>query len=181
VLSLVPFSLYFFFLLIRPPPSSTLFPYTTLFRSTSRFRELYTLALSPNWRPFEFFSQATSFLGKKLKGQSPAMSMPHSTKRLTAPRIFFILLGFLSRSGLMLNALGITSSIVYRNRVTRFVLVFIVANVPKSGLAVYRTSRTGVTASVETGWFNRVASSRFEWQPTGFNSPAEPASTWMRA
>src|SRR5438105_8577739 len=26
---------YFFFVLIRPPPSSTLFPYTTLFRSDS--------------------------------------------------------------------------------------------------------------------------------------------------
>src|SRR5439155_25977858 len=27
------FSLFFFFLMIRPPPRSTLFPYTTLFRS----------------------------------------------------------------------------------------------------------------------------------------------------
>src|SRR5438477_4484120 len=32
---LVPVEL-FFFLLIRPPPSSTLFPYTTLFRSLAR-------------------------------------------------------------------------------------------------------------------------------------------------
>src|SRR5262249_11757081 len=29
-------SLSFFFLMIRPPPRSTLFPYTTLFRSTPR-------------------------------------------------------------------------------------------------------------------------------------------------
>src|SRR2546426_10219063 len=29
-------SLFFFFLMIRRPPRSTLFPYTTLFRSTSR-------------------------------------------------------------------------------------------------------------------------------------------------
>src|SRR5207249_10553800 len=28
----------FFFIIIRPPPSSTLFPYTTLFRSTRRFQ-----------------------------------------------------------------------------------------------------------------------------------------------
>src|SRR5205823_12239909 len=28
-----PFSLFFFFSMIRPPPRSTLFPYTTLFRS----------------------------------------------------------------------------------------------------------------------------------------------------
>src|SRR5699024_12600390 len=32
-LSLLPFFLCFFFLLIRRPPTSTLFPYTTLFRS----------------------------------------------------------------------------------------------------------------------------------------------------
>src|SRR5205807_10568416 len=30
------FSLFFFFLMIRPPPRSTLFPYTTLFRSRKR-------------------------------------------------------------------------------------------------------------------------------------------------
>src|SRR5205807_10223526 len=30
--------LFFFFLMIRRPPRSTLFPYTTLFRSGSRFR-----------------------------------------------------------------------------------------------------------------------------------------------
>src|SRR5438132_5846859 len=39
-LSLLPFSLatrlFFFFLMIRRPPRSTLFPYTTLFRSISR-------------------------------------------------------------------------------------------------------------------------------------------------
>src|SRR5712675_3451225 len=31
------FSLFFFFLMIRRPPRSTLFPYTTLFRSTSSY------------------------------------------------------------------------------------------------------------------------------------------------
>src|SRR5439155_19237245 len=35
-LSLLPLSLFFFFLMIRPPPRSTLFPYTTLFRSRAR-------------------------------------------------------------------------------------------------------------------------------------------------
>src|SRR5439155_23492836 len=33
----------FFFLMIRPPPRSTLFPYTTLFRSPSFFAELAAL------------------------------------------------------------------------------------------------------------------------------------------
>src|SRR2546425_5198207 len=39
------FSLLFFFLMIRRPPRSTLFPYTTLFRSVST-----ACALAP-WRP----------------------------------------------------------------------------------------------------------------------------------
>src|SRR5205823_14325197 len=34
---------FFFFLMIRRPPRSTLFPYTTLFRSNSRFKSLDTL------------------------------------------------------------------------------------------------------------------------------------------
>src|SRR6266511_3742118 len=34
----VPFFFVFFFLMIRRPPRSTLFPYTTLFRSTPRSR-----------------------------------------------------------------------------------------------------------------------------------------------
>src|SRR5687767_2615551 len=41
--SLCPFFLYFFFLMIRQPPRSTLFPYTTLFRSngkTTHFEEV---------------------------------------------------------------------------------------------------------------------------------------------
>src|SRR5437868_7934722 len=35
---------YFFFLMIRRPPRSTLFPYTTLFRSCRRCRSLPTVA-----------------------------------------------------------------------------------------------------------------------------------------
>src|SRR5436309_15942064 len=34
------YSVFFFFLMIRRPPRSTLFPYTTLFRSTRRREEL---------------------------------------------------------------------------------------------------------------------------------------------
>src|SRR4249919_4079150 len=40
----MPFSFFFFFLMIRRPPRSTLFPYTTLFRSNIRAR-------SPRWTP----------------------------------------------------------------------------------------------------------------------------------
>src|SRR5438309_6475682 len=53
--------LYFFFLMIRPPPRSTLFPYTTLFRSpcpSNRFfihmqycsRTQNAVELSKDWR-----------------------------------------------------------------------------------------------------------------------------------
>src|SRR2546430_17538075 len=34
---------FFFFLMIRRPPRSTLFPYTTLFRSLDRFRDVFPL------------------------------------------------------------------------------------------------------------------------------------------
>src|SRR3712207_6905465 len=38
---------YFFFLMIRRPPRSTLFPYTTLFRSTFELHEAVGEALKP--------------------------------------------------------------------------------------------------------------------------------------
>src|ERR1039457_7438055 len=41
------FFLLYFFLMIRRPPRSTLFPYTTLFRSTAR----YARAGRPGWQP----------------------------------------------------------------------------------------------------------------------------------
>src|SRR2546423_9662533 len=39
-LTRAPLYLFFFFLMIRRPPRSTLFPYTTLFRSASRRKDL---------------------------------------------------------------------------------------------------------------------------------------------
>src|SRR5436305_11873635 len=41
-------SFHFFFLLIRPPPRSTLFPYTTLFRSPRIDRVALTWSADPN-------------------------------------------------------------------------------------------------------------------------------------
>src|SRR5689334_24436656 len=41
----------FFFLMIRPPPTSTLFPYTTLFRSYGGYTTLIALSRWPDiWR-----------------------------------------------------------------------------------------------------------------------------------
>src|SRR5215510_4241222 len=41
-------SFFFFFLMIRRPPRSTLFPYTTLFRSRARHRPLQRLPRTPH-------------------------------------------------------------------------------------------------------------------------------------
>src|SRR3712207_8750839 len=49
----------FFFLMIRRPPRSTLFPYTTLFRSLSR-RNLLTLALALPLTPAGFTAPAAA-------------------------------------------------------------------------------------------------------------------------
>src|SRR5256885_6760929 len=41
--------IFFFFLMIRRPPRSTLFPYTTLFRSVSRLEFMTTRPAVKNW------------------------------------------------------------------------------------------------------------------------------------
>src|SRR6267143_7218264 len=43
------FSLFFFFLMIRRPPRSTLFPYTTLFRSTPSRSDTREPRAYPRW------------------------------------------------------------------------------------------------------------------------------------
>src|SRR5438876_10213289 len=45
------FSISFFFLMIRRPPRSTLFPYTTLFRSRAREGCRAPAPPPPSWRP----------------------------------------------------------------------------------------------------------------------------------
>src|SRR2546429_5566817 len=52
---------FFFFLMIRRPPRSTLFPYTTLFRSTALLALLYVLALNLS----SFSSQSPAPLDRK--------------------------------------------------------------------------------------------------------------------
>src|SRR5579863_10669485 len=49
-LLIIPFFLLFFFLRIRRPPRSTLFPYTTLFRSIAGFAVLTALLILPMTR-----------------------------------------------------------------------------------------------------------------------------------
>src|SRR5687767_15396909 len=52
-----------FFLMIRRPPRSTLFPYTTLFRSRV-LRQLNSAALSPSGAELGSIEQAVALLGR---------------------------------------------------------------------------------------------------------------------
>src|SRR5690242_21459075 len=53
----MPVSLFFFFLLVRRPPRSTLFPYTTLFRSPS-VRSTIHAAISPSSSPWRTLARS---------------------------------------------------------------------------------------------------------------------------
>src|SRR2546427_401622 len=63
---MAPVSLCFFFLMIRRPPRSTLFPYTTLFRSRAR-------------------QVQASGAGRRL-GTDPAIGVPRDLRRVLRPR-----------------------------------------------------------------------------------------------
>src|ERR1041384_8703913 len=64
---------FFFFLMIRRPPRSTLFPYTTLFRSTSR---------SSNWRPCGRSRVCVSFASRSEEHTSELQSLAYLVCRL---------------------------------------------------------------------------------------------------
>src|SRR6266404_8072219 len=58
-----PIFFFFFFLMIRRPPRSTLFPYTTLFRSPPGTRlppAIFRSAAKPRWRSEEHTSELQS-------------------------------------------------------------------------------------------------------------------------
>src|SRR5256885_16230654 len=69
---LKPFAVIFFFLMIRRPPRSTLFPYTTLFRSSSVASPVSTASrpkgttAAPIWRPRPWPS-CTTHLGQHVR------------------------------------------------------------------------------------------------------------------
>src|SRR2546430_10406100 len=65
-------SIFFFFLMIRRPPRSTLFPYTTLFRSRSRNRE----GSEAVKRVYVFFENPLSGCGRDRK--STRLNSSHS-------------------------------------------------------------------------------------------------------
>src|SRR5258708_35499057 len=72
------FLLLFFFLMIRRPPRSTLFPYTTLFRSLagSDMGEVYTTAVS---RRIVAIDLGTRRIGVAVTDALGMASLPHST------------------------------------------------------------------------------------------------------
>src|SRR5437667_6552141 len=66
------FVLFFFFLMIRRPPRSTLFPYTTLFRSWAASMRRETMRLSMAW------SRCMPSFSRKFRTQSPAKNWARS-------------------------------------------------------------------------------------------------------
>src|SRR5258708_20091764 len=61
------FVFFFFFLMIRRPPRSTLFPYTTLFRSPALTRGRHVLAGSAGWAARARFGCARQLGGARLR------------------------------------------------------------------------------------------------------------------
>src|SRR2546430_16629824 len=58
-LLLITLLLFFFFLMIRRPPRSTLFPYTTLFRSGSRSSDFCCTAIASSYRRATYRAQGS--------------------------------------------------------------------------------------------------------------------------
>src|SRR5437763_16279797 len=57
--------LFFFFLMIRRPPRSTLFPYTTLFRSIVRFTEYVNTAIAGLRSQLQFLAPSLQYVREK--------------------------------------------------------------------------------------------------------------------
>src|SRR2546429_5069213 len=80
------FLLFFFFLMIRRPPRSTLFPYTTLFRSCSlgksrtmpRLETFFSVRFTCNWRTSDSFTGS----GRSEEHTSELQSRLHLVCRL---------------------------------------------------------------------------------------------------
>src|SRR5690242_21418158 len=78
---------FFFFLMIRRPPRSTLFPYTTLFRSSDSRREERSSSV---WSRASFSTCSRKIgrahVGTPVTGQSPMPPSPRK-KKAPAPRV----------------------------------------------------------------------------------------------
>src|SRR5438552_13752839 len=76
-------SLFFFFLMIRRPPRSTLFPYTTLFRSRSAPSKRAPPA--PGWPSAEGQARRPPSISSRLRGQSSLKRSEEHTSELQSP------------------------------------------------------------------------------------------------
>src|SRR5438309_8709973 len=77
------FFCFFFFLMIRRPPRSTLFPYTTLFRSDSRWARIEVGAASGRiWSSCRLFLKSGTFRGRSEEHTSELQSQFHLVCRL---------------------------------------------------------------------------------------------------
>src|SRR5260370_17823671 len=81
-------SLFFFFLMIRRPPRSTLFPYTTLFRAHHN-AELWLSCGSPTGCPVGLFSHPVSRESPP-GAASPLQLTPNAFGLLRAPSVAWV-------------------------------------------------------------------------------------------
>src|SRR5258708_39389300 len=80
-----PVALFFFFLMIRRPPRSTLFPYTTLFRSKREAKDSITLAI------FNCLKPIVAAINGAAVGVGITMCLPMDVRMMsTAARIGFV-------------------------------------------------------------------------------------------
>src|SRR5262249_61261702 len=83
--SLTPLLFSFFFLMLRRPPRSTLFPYTTLFRSPGRHpvaADLQSSRASSDGSPRLRSGRARAHLGKSIGGRHSAVRSEEHTSEL---------------------------------------------------------------------------------------------------
>src|SRR5438045_7874521 len=91
LLSLYLHPLYFFFLIIRRPPRSTLFPYTTLFRSYATLRDnLFGLEIDPRCTQIGAFNLALTGDRKSTRLNSSHLGISYAVFCLKKKIIIFI-------------------------------------------------------------------------------------------
>src|SRR3712207_8821729 len=107
-------SLFLFFLMIRPPPRSALFPYTTLFRSLATLDEAVAAIVAAAHRPTWSVDDEGSVprLAHGLKGSSAALRLEEHTSELQS-RQYLVCRLFLEKKKFLKDTPLLRASAIY--------------------------------------------------------------------